>query len=71
MGIDAAIMLTAGSAMPYTLISTVVAICFVRSSRTEIRNKEQGMAAMADLLLLAEMSEREMILRNAMMPELI
>lgn len=29
------------------------------------------MRPMADLLLLAEMSPREMILRNAMMPELV
>lgn len=35
MGIDAAIMLTAGSAIPKTLMSTVVALCLVRANGTE------------------------------------
>jgi len=65
IGIATAMIVTAGSAVPKIFKSIVVAFDIVRSN-FGIRSRDMD----GDLQLLSEMSSREMIFRNEMMPEL-
>jgi hypothetical protein len=69
MGIEAAMIVTAGSAVPKILMSTVVAVVLLGFNLGclgclgEEKRKD-------DLQLLSEMSSREMIFKKDMIPEL-
>ncbi len=63
IGIEAAMTVTAGSAVPKIFRSTVVAVSVVVRQAREAHERY-------DSQLLSEISLREIILRNAMIPEL-